>query len=70
MGRTYRKEYRESRRFDKSCRCHGGCPYCEENRLHNYRKRRKEADEEIREETGMDTREQTDYNLDIELPPN
>ena len=35
MGKTYRKDYSKSKAFDRSCRCHGGCPYCEGNRKHN-----------------------------------
>ena len=38
MSRTFRKAYTKSKRFDKSCRNHGGCPYCEGNRLHKHRK--------------------------------
>ena len=38
MSRTIKQPYRKSRRFDKSCRCHGGCPYCLENRMHQQRK--------------------------------
>ena len=34
-GKEHRKSYRGSARFDKSCRCNGGCPYCRNNRLHN-----------------------------------
>ena len=47
-GRTWKRAYRQSRRFDASCRCHGGCPYCEGNRLHPHRSRRWLADNEIR----------------------
>ena len=32
MSRTKRKEYTKSKRFDSSCRNHGGCGYCEQNR--------------------------------------
>lgn len=31
-----RKKYRKSKRFDRSCRNHGNCPYCRENRLHKF----------------------------------
>ena len=34
-GKEHRKEYRKSKVFDTSCRNHGGCPYCKENRTHN-----------------------------------
>ena len=33
-GKEHRKPYRKSKRFDKTCRNHGGCPYCEGNRKH------------------------------------
>jgi len=33
-GKEKRKPYYRSQRFDRSCRNHGGCPYCESNRLH------------------------------------
>lgn len=32
------KPYRKSKRFDRSCRNHGGCKYCEDSRLYQYRK--------------------------------
>ncbi len=40
MTRTYRRPYRQSRRFDRTCRSHGSCPWCKRNRLHNDHKRR------------------------------
>lgn len=39
MTRTRRKPYRKSRAFDASCRCHGGCPWCQQNRMHATHKR-------------------------------
>ena len=38
MSRTVKKAYTKSKAFDKSCRCHGGCPYCEGNRSYQHRK--------------------------------
>jgi hypothetical protein len=32
MSRTRKQKYRKSRTFDSSCRNHGACPYCEQNR--------------------------------------
>ena len=43
-----RKEYTGSKRFDSSCRCHGGCPWCESNRLYQDTRRRVAADEQIK----------------------
>lgn len=48
MSRSYKKQpYRASRRFDKSCRCHGSCPWCRNNRLYNDKRRRQAADDEL-----------------------
>lgn len=49
MSRTYRKPYRKSRVFSKSCRCHGSCNWCRDNRTYNDRKLRAAADAEIEE---------------------
>ena len=35
-GKEHRKEYRGSKAIDKTCRNHGGCEWCEENRKHKY----------------------------------
>ena len=32
-----RKPYYGSKAVDRSCRNHGDCPWCEENRLHKFR---------------------------------
>lgn len=44
MSRTYRKPYTKSKRFDKSCRCHGSCSYCRSNRTHKNNKKPKLKD--------------------------
>lgn len=38
MSRSTKQPYRRSRRFDASCRCHGGCPWCYGNRQHRHAK--------------------------------
>ena len=38
-GKEKRKEYRKSKRFDKTFRNHGGCPYCEKNRTYKNKRR-------------------------------
>ena len=35
-GKEHRKPYRGGKAIDKTCRNHGGCPWCEENRKHKY----------------------------------
>lgn len=36
-GKEHRKQYTDSRAIDYSCRNHGDCTYCRENRLHKFR---------------------------------
>ena len=36
-GKEHRKPYRGSKSIDPTCRNHGGCPWCEENRKHKFR---------------------------------
>ncbi len=36
-GKEKRKPYRGVKAIDRSCRNHGGCLWCEGNRLHKYR---------------------------------
>lgn len=36
--KEHRKPYYDSRRFDTTCRCHGSCGYCRNNRLIRQRK--------------------------------
>lgn len=36
-GKEHRKAYRGTKAVDHSCRNHGGCSYCEENRRHKFR---------------------------------
>ena len=39
-GKEYRKPYRKAKAIDKTCRNHGGCPYCEGNRKHSTKLRK------------------------------
>jgi hypothetical protein len=34
-GKEHRKPYHGAKAVDKTCRNHGGCPYCEGNRKHS-----------------------------------
>lgn len=43
-----RKPYYKSKRFDKTCRNHGSCPYCKNNRLHKHILKDKITKEEIK----------------------
>ena len=36
-GKEKRKQYFDSRRFARSCRAHGTCAYCRENRQFKFR---------------------------------
>jgi len=45
--KEHRKPYYGSKAFSQSCRCHGGCKACLENRTHSERKRKLSAEEQI-----------------------
>jgi hypothetical protein len=47
MTRTFRRPYRKSRAIDRSCRCHGGCPWCMRNRMHATRVREQAAEFQV-----------------------
>lgn len=49
-GKEKRKPYRRSKAFDYSCRNHGGCPWCEGNRLHNSMVKEEAANQNLKEE--------------------
>lgn len=36
--KEHRKPYRKSKAFDGTCRNHGSCPWCENNRTHQQQK--------------------------------
>lgn len=44
--KTKRKPYRRSKAFDKSCRNHGSCAWCQKNRHHKNIIREQKANEE------------------------
>ena len=48
-GKEHRKEYRGNKRFDRSCRNHGGCLWCEENRKHKFIVREYETEQKLKE---------------------
>lgn len=37
-GKEHRKPYRGSKAIDRTCRNHGSCDWCKENRLHKFKK--------------------------------
>lgn len=49
-GKEHRRQYRGSKRFDRTCRNHGGCPYCESNRKHSTEKRKLIAKDKAKSE--------------------
>jgi len=57
-GKEKREPYRKPKLHDRSCRNHGGCPYCEDNRRFSDRKRRKAA--------GLDLAEYQENSMSIE----
>ena len=39
-GKTWKRNYIKSKRFDRTCRNHGSCDYCRKNRTFFDRKKR------------------------------
>lgn len=50
MSRTKKKEYSGSKRFDVTCRNHGSCPYCRQNREINKKRLFEKSVYDINEE--------------------
>lgn len=75
MSRSRKKDYPkkfDSRRFDQSCRNHGGCGYCVNNRTFFDVKSRVKADLTEQEKDFYDSMEvpdPTDVLLGLDLPP-
>jgi len=44
-GKEKRKQYYGSKAIDHTCRNHGSCPVCKENRLHSTEKRKLKAED-------------------------
>lgn len=42
-GKEHRKKYYRTKAIDKTCRNHGSCPVCRDNRLHKFKKRELET---------------------------
>lgn len=48
-GKEKRKPYSGSKAIDRTCRNHGGCGWCEENRKYKYIKREKSCEDRRKE---------------------
>jgi hypothetical protein len=51
-GSEHRKPYKGSKAIDPSCRNHGGCPWCEENRKYRYIKNIYRTSDRLKEYKG------------------
>ena len=47
--KEHRKPYAGSKAIDKTCRNHGGCPWCEENRKYKYIKKSEKTLDRLKE---------------------
>lgn len=48
-GKEHRKLYYGSKAVDRTCRNHGGCPWCEENRMYKNIKRIQYMDSQMQD---------------------
>lgn len=46
--KDWRKSYRGSKRFDRTCRCHGSCGYCNGNRTYTTRRGLEATDQQLK----------------------
>lgn len=53
-GKEHRKPYRKAARFDRTCRPHGSCDYCRDNRLYRHRKAKAQAEAKLMEYSHSD----------------
>lgn len=49
-GKDHRKPYRGSKCIDKTCRNHGSCTYCKDNRLYSIKKTLEAAKDQMKGE--------------------
>ena len=50
-GKEHRRPYYGSKAIDQTCRNHGGCPWCKENRKHKFRDKHPAEDDLTQLET-------------------
>ncbi len=46
-GKERRAEFRKAKAVDRTCRCHGGCRWCEGNRKHAVELAKQSADDAL-----------------------
>ena len=51
-GKEKRKPYRGSKAIDCTCRNHGSCPWCKENRKHKFRDKHPEEKDSFQTDLG------------------
>jgi len=60
-GKEHRKPYKGAKAIDCTCRNHGGCPYCESNRMYQFRKQIERTNYEL-----FERNKGGDYGKEIE----
>ena len=63
-GKEHRKPYRGAKAFDRTCRNHGTCPWCEENRKHKFRD--KHLPEKQDEDVEIYDAQKTDCQMEVQ----
>ena len=53
-GKEKLKPYRGAKAVDRTCRNHGSCPWCRQNRLHKFRGKERERERWKAEEDNED----------------
>ena len=55
-SKEHRKPYHGSKAFDKTCRNHGGCPYCENNRLIHTNRLIEKSNQELKDFNSLEVK--------------
>lgn len=65
-GKEKRRPYRDSRRFDYSCRNHGSCDWCKNKRTFQNKRKSFTAQAQI-DETNIETEKEYEKALDLDI---
>lgn len=68
-GKEHRRDYHGSARFDRTCRPHGSCGFCQGNRSNRQHQKLKKAQREIQDEHAHRQRKDVEDRTDVRQDP-
>lgn len=64
-GKEYRKQYTGAKLCDRTCRNHGSCPQCKQNRTFSYTRENWWSKQEVEEYKWLLTKEATQHEESV-----